>query len=769
MKRKLLAISVFYMLGIFMSPVIDINSSIFILFVSVLMLITGRIFLKKQTFYISLVLIMGLGNFQYHLYRDLQISKVSPYYQSERVVSGKVVSIPKNEEGKQKFYINTQTIGRERVRTKIYITYSGKEEIKYGDKIKGNCYIFIPKTYENEGVFNYLEHNFQKGVFAFGSIRNVTLTKRDLKFYNPFDLGNFLAEKVSEISEKFFDGGVLAVFKGLFIGDKSLMDSSLKEMFSKSGLSHIVAVSGSHVNAFLSVIMVMFFFLAPKGRVSRAIYIAFVFVFVIMTGAEPSAVRSGIMCILMQLSYILKREVDNLTNLSFACAIMLLINPLSAFDTGFLLSASATLGIIIFAIPLKEKLKFIKSPILGELIAVTLSAQFFTMPIIINNFNYINFLSIIANVLVVPLLPMFIFGAILLFAVSFIEPVAKVIALFLEGIIYFILYVAKFTSQTKIFSAQVGDMDLVFIVSYILFIVLLGLYLYNQRKEIKKFAFIMFSVSVIINGGFYILDSNKLRIDFINVGQGDACLVRTPKNYSFLIDGGGLNNYDVSSYILEPFLDSKGVFMLDGAVLSHYHDDHAQGILGLVKAGRVKNLILPDCDNESEMKAELIKYAKIAGTKVHFISMGESIRTDGGVKFSVLSGIKNSSLDTYSQNELTAVLRLVYNGFSVLFTGDMTAQIEKELMDRNVFIDSDVLKVAHHGSKYSTSKEFLMRVTPAISVISVGDNPYGHPSEEVLERLAEANSKVFRTDINKTISFVVNNRGEVKVKTYRGG
>ncbi len=256
--------------------------------------------------------------------------------------------------------------------------------------------------------------------------------------------------------------------------------------------------------------------------------------------------------------------------------------------------------------------------------------------------------------------------------------------------------------------------------------------------------------------------ADGLELVFVDVGQGDAMFMRTRSGETWLIDGGEDDMYQTE---LLPFLKSQGVDRLDYAVVTHYHNDHTGGIFQLLKSGRIKTLILPDYVPNSKAKTGLLKNAEVSHTTVLDISAGDMLETsDKDLKISVLHP-EEGGFDTDNENSNSAVLRLDYFDSSVLLTGDLEEDAEKDLLLKYE-LEVDVLKVGHHGSATSTCSEFLKTVNPTYAVISSGeDNRYGHPHYEVLDRLENEDTRVYRTDRDGDITFVLNEGGIVGIST----
>jgi len=263
---------------------------------------------------------------------------------------------------------------------------------------------------------------------------------------------------------------------------------------------------------------------------------------------------------------------------------------------------------------------------------------------------------------------------------------------------------------------------------------------------------------------FALAGNNNLQVYFLNVGQGDSAFVKTPENHQIVIDGGPDLSASGKISNLMPFWDKT----IDVIVLSHPEKDHMQGLMDILKKYRANYILDSGIKKDSaEYKEweEILENQKRLGAKIIAVKAGDIVKL-GNVSINILFPYENfyGKKTEDSTNESCVVLNLVFGKNSFLFTGDISTKSEKELIaSSDTAIDTDVLKVSHHGSKYSTSEEFLKFISPEFAVICVGKNSYGHPTPEVLQRLEKFGIKVLRTDTNGDIKFV-SDGNSVKLK-----
>jgi competence protein ComEC len=497
--------------------------------------------------------------------------------------------------------------------------------------------------------------------------------------------------------------------------------------------------------------------------VKEAVYLliaAILPIYVILTGGESSIVRAGFMGMLFFLFIIFGKKLDSVMILSFVCITMLLVNPSFAFDLGFQLSFLMTF-ILMTSISFLHAKSF-----LVLLITTSFMCSFFSFPIIIYNFYEFSLWSIPLNILYIPLV------SFVLFPVSVLVFLLVVLLHVSVGIItypveFLFVHAASFLN---LFHGLYGSVLLGKPSMYIVFLYFAALiYLFykwerNERFQIKNL--LPFLIVIIIQFiSPYI--SPAAFVTFINVGQGDSILIELPfRKGVYLIDTGGSfsfeqeewekpnEKFDVTKKNVIPFLKARGIKKLDGLILSHGDMDHAGGALLLIEKFPIDYLLMPN-NKPNELEKEIQTKAKRAGIQIQYLNSGIQWERDGS-KFYVL----HPSDKQLSSNNQSVILWTKIYHTSLLFTGDIEEEGEKETMLKYRSLNADILKVAHHGSKTSSTASFIEKVSPKFGVISVGkNNIYGHPNDEVLQRLIQNKVKIYRTDLNGDILFKINKNG----------
>ena len=301
---------------------------------------------------------------------------------------------------------------------------------------------------------------------------------------------------------------------------------------------------------------------------------------------------------------------------------------------------------------------------------------------------------------------------------------------------------------------------------------LIAAYKYHFIQHKKKYKKRIFIISLLIVLVFYIFHfiPKNLKIYFVDVGQGDCTFIVTPKNKTILIDGGGSmgSDFDVGESTLLPYILDRGYKKIDLMFISHFDQDHIGGLFTILKELKVNRVCISKQEENSQNYKKFLEIVEEKDIPVSTVKIGDKIKIEKSLYFDILWP-KKEQIEENKINNNAIVMKLIYNGFSCLFTGDIEKVAEDKIVnlykDKSV-LESDILKVAHHGSKTSTTEEFLKLVNPKICLIGVGkNNLFGHPSSEVIERIEKSNVKIYRTDMNGEINIIINKRGKYKIRS----
>ena len=605
-----------------------------------------------------------------------------------------------------------------------------------GDLFHFEGAISFPAAPTNPGEFDYRDYLNKHGVSYVLDVDSFELISDGGILYV---ISNKFAEFVYKtrlfvsdniISRSTGDSGPLIT--ALCLGDTSYLTSEVKSSFSLASCSHLIAVSGTHFTGFLA-----FFTFMEKDHSRRRSYKYIMLVLYIlvgfMTGFRESVTRACIMCICSLFAR------DRLSGICLAGIIMMMADPFAALSSGFQMSIAACLGIMMFAGRIKT---FLILHHIGEnfasMIAAAAASHIGLLPFYDAaqiRLSPINFISQIAGSLLVSMICM-------IFIPVFVLCIAGLFAaLYPVELLCDLLSIAvNFAANNSGFAINCGRYgSCCFWGLYVMLLfVIMPDCVIRKMLRLPAFSAGALSIGMLM---FELMFPTELTVIFIDVGQGDSCLIITPE-YSVLIDGG---KYDEGNSV-EGVLDWYGIDKVDIAFVTHWDEDHCGGICYLYHKDRIGEVYSP------------VECPESIGNE-HFVDgvITASVNTCFDLGYDSLISVLGPSYISDDSNEDSLVLELVHDGWKVLYTGDIGFDTENRLISEGILEDCDVLKVAHHGSRYSTGDAFLKTVKPEIAVISVGyHNSYGHPAKETVERLRENGCKIERTDYRGAIVFEIN-------------
>ncbi len=646
---------------------------------------------------------------------------------------------------------NSDFNSKEKIRCEISLsTLPALEEGKaylpcLGERVllRGSWQDFSKAT--NPGEFDYAKYYAVEGIV--GGVAEAEVLQRGSSYW-------WLREKLFQCKLKWvnnlyavFEPKEASVLAKMLLGEGGL-DEEIRNLYQSAGIAHILSISGLHISM---IGMGLYYLLRKCGMGLRGAAVMggmVIILYGMLTGFGVSACRAVGMYLIHMLGEIWGKTYDMLTAMGVLCVVMLAGNPRLVYHSGYLLSFSSVCGVGLLAPLLQVKLPFLQArpydkrrlrwfkKLLEKTwvgFSLSLSVTLFTLPIQLYFFYKIPVYSVFLNLLVIPFVSIvMILGFVIMFfpVLRFLCPVETGIFAWFEWLCMTFQKIPGHTWLT-------GKPDMWKVLVY--YISLMGIIL-GAKKLRRRYCYGGFVALVLFVG---IRWYRGYQITFLDVGQGDCAVVETKDGQCFLFDCGSGNKSNVGEKILIPFLQYQGIGKVDGIFLSHPDSDHINGVLQIIQSKDVKigKIILPDYEGAEAAFAELLQY--VPAKQVAYVSAGMQFAEEG-VRLTCLHPSK--AYRTSEDNEASACYFLEMDGRSVLFTGDVSAEQEKavlEALERQCDVSVDVLKVAHHGSRFSTSAEFLEAIKPQVAVISCGrNNLYGHPHAEVLERLEEAGCQV---------------------------
>lgn len=714
-----------------------------------------------------------IGSFEAMFAQSRQLGSFDSFGGEEVEINGYIASAPEVKDDKVTYTV--QVCGIRKGYKQQLSKNSGKVILKtlikddtcffdYGTEVTFDGRLTQPGGVRNPGGFDYRMYLAQKGVGATVFAYPYMIRKGEgVKGNFLIKAGLTIRGRIVHVIENSLPKQQAGLLNGMLIGYREGLSDEVREAFSDAGLMHIMAVSGANVAFMILPVSLLLKLLGVRRKAANLMLIAFLNLFVCVTGFEPSVLRAVFMACVLLVSSLLYREPDVYSAIAVSCIIMLAINPSMLFNIGFQLSYAATLGIVMLYPNISKLIscRFIPKKA-ADILGATLAAQAGVLPITLIHFNKISLISVIPNILAAPLLEIItILGAIMAIVGQFTIVLSRLIGYLNNIFLTALLYITKWSSSVPYASVTTITPSLTIAVLYYTAVWFLLWYkpLKGLRLNIRHV-----SVALSLAAALCLTSSIKpvnIEIVFLDVGQGDSAFIRTYTGKTVLIDGGGSSNPAIASRVGEltvvPFLLDYGTGSLDAVIATHAHADHTQGLIDVLDTIKVRRLIIPSLADESCFSALLGKAGE-KGIPVSRCSRGEIIRLDDHTSMYVLSPEKGCAVDTELLNNTSLVLKLCYGETSVMFMGDAQREVEEGLIAESAAppvaemsveaaaLKADVIKIGHHGSDTSTSEGFLLAVNPEAAVISTGKNNFGHPSPNILELLNDNKVEYFRTD-----------------------
>ena len=643
----------------------------------------------------------------------LNIKKESIYNEQTNSITGVITNIYYGDE-KVTIYLK----GKENV----LVTYYSNDNTKLvlGDQIKVIGTFSKPSNNTTNYLFNYKNYLNRRNIYYLVTAKKIVKIKNNRNIYY------YIKQK---IINHLGNNPYLNTF---LLGDKHLINRDSIRSYQENGISHLFAISGMHIALIATIVnKILRRYLSEES--SFKITSIILIIYLLLVGFSPSILRGVLFYILFTINRIYYFYIKPINIFLFIISFSLIINPNYIYDVGFQYSYIISLTLISLSDKLASKNYFI------SLLKVSVASFISSIPISLYNFYQLNILSIFYNLLYVPLVSIIIFPfSIIVFLIKPLEPLYDYLIILLEKSSLFLSNI----SLGKIIFKRLPT----FI--YIIYFILIILYILYKSKK----AIIIFFLLLIIHFLIPYFDNSKY-VEFIDVGQGDSILIKENKK-SILIDTGGRRNNEIFFNTTKPILKSSGINKINTLIISHGDYDHMGEAINLVNNFKVEKVIL-NCGELNDLEQDLIKV--LAKKKIPYYSCIKELNIDNNKLYFLQTNLYDN------ENDNSNVIYTEIDGYKFMFMGDASITTEKEILDKYNLPNIDVLKVGHHGSRSSSSKEFINEINPKYSIISVGkNNKYGHPNKEILDNLKE--SKIYRTDEDGSIIFKIKNN-KLKIET----
>lgn len=579
------------------------------------------------------------------------------------------------------------------------------------------------------------------------------------------------AQSLRETAEALFLPEEAGLFSALLTGERSGLEESFYAALKRCGLAHVVAVSGMHLNLLAGMAMLLD---GRKNRRRRALLtIPAVVLFMAMTGFPASVVRAGIMELTLLLAGAVGREEDWPTALSAALLALLAHNPNAAADVGLQLSFAAVVGIRLFSGRIDGRLTALlrvertgdkDKPVPLRLLraaarfatgtlAATLGAMVFTTPLTVAYFGYVSLIAPLANLLCLWAVTFaFTLGAAAVALGCLWLPLGRLLAPAAALPARYLLWLALGLAKAPFAAVPMNNTYLWLWLGFV-YVLLAAWLLVKQERKNPLLPLAAGAVGLAAALGLTALTftAGDLTVTVLDVGQGLSVALHS-EGHTVIVDCGG-SGADDPGDVAADYVQSLGGGGVDLLVLTHYHTDHANGVERLLERVEVRAVALPDVERDDPLRARITALAADRGVEVFFLT------DDADAAFGQASLHIYAPLGAGDTNEEGLSVLVSCGDFDALITGDMGASVERRLVKYGHLPDTEVLVVGHHGSRYASSETLLLAAAPEYAVISVGNNTYGHPAEETLERLAAAGCAIYRTDWMGSVTFTVEKEG----------
>ena len=671
--------------------------------------------LQSKYLFKFLALVFVIGSFLFTRFYCFE----SKYNESDKVFIGEVTKIRTTSSK-----LTLEIKGRE----KLIINYQFKEgqkldNLAYGDKIlvRGNLVEPTKNTIPNS--FDYKKYLYNKKIYYIVEADKINKIENNNNYL--YTIKNILYKKINTMKSSSY-------IKTFILGDNSDISADIKEEYQNIGVSHLFSISSSHIYFISTIICYYLDRITYNKKIKRIIVNVFLIFFLLLLGIIPSLLRAILMYSLSTFNYLFRLNIKKIDIMMLVIILAIIIDPFIIYDIGFIYSYLISLFLIIFTNRIRKKKG------INKVIYTTLISFFASLPITIYNSYEINIISILVNVLLIPIV------STIIFPLSIIALILPFLDSFLYQLISLLENFTIFISSIEITIINFPKPNIIIIIIYYIILLI------TLHKP--KLSYLLLITILIIKASPY-LDGDTNIVAF-DVGQADCLLIQFPYNKkNILIDTG--NNY--SEYKIKNiinYLKSKGISKINYLVISHGDYDHIGGSFYLVNNFKVENVIF-NRGKFNDLEKKLITVLEKRNIK-YFQNIKELNLNNNRLYF-----LNNKLYD--DENDNSTIIYTEISGIKILLMGDAEMEVERYILEKYNLKNIDILKVGHHGSRTSSHKEFIDSINPKYSIISVGkNNRYGHPNKEVLNNLN--NSKIYRTDLDGSIMFKIK-KDRLKIET----
>jgi len=738
-----------------------------------------------------LLLFIAAGSLAFNLAVNKVSGNVQDYHEQQCTLVGMVANEPLWHDDRVVFPLELDRVivrGEERaaagtVRATLYFNDGAAPALSYGQQISVRGLLLVPRGKRNPGGFDYGAFLQTRGMAAafYGEARSLEVYgfSADLSPFRRISLE--LRERMTALLRAQLPPAAGGLLVAILLGERHALEPAVEEAVRRTGVAHMLSVSGLHVALLAAMLFLLCNRLGVKGWPACLFIIFFLFAYAYITGMEPATLRSFVMIALGLFALCLGRRQDLPTAVAAAALVTLIYNPLLLFQTGLQLSYAATISLVTFAAPLQQALlktlarlplaRF--SPYLqgqvAALTAVTVAAQVGTLPIIAYTFKEISLVALPANILILPVMALLLGAGLIAAILGLVVPLFAFLPMLVAyPLLAYTLWLTETLGALSFAAMPVLPPRLLEISIYYMILILIVwrgkelprfflAFAHYLRLKARPFHFIAATMLLLaLPAGWWGLlpavAQRPLEVVFLDVGQGDAIFIRTPGGQNILLDGGGRPAFQeeierVGRLVVVPYLEYRRVRELDMVIISHPHEDHYGGLLAVLDKIPARLLVTNKHEVDEASYLRLLDLVAEKEIPHLFLERGDRLSLEDHLWMEVLNPPSLLFTGTGSdENNNSLVLRLHHRAVSFLLTGDIENEAALWMLAEDLLPPSNVLKVPHHGGYMASFADLLGAVDPQVAVIPVGRNTFGHPHPHILELLEAREIEYYRSD-----------------------
>lgn len=733
--RKIMQFTLIYILGIILGY--QLVSFYILLLTGFFLILAVVVIYQEPTRAVIILLAFTLGIVMVGMHNEVDES-LRPFENETVEVTGQVK--PKLV-GKGRYILQLESINKTKLKDKplllVQFRKDNEESLAWKDTVRLRGSLKALEIGTNPGEFSEKKYwNKQKVNQKLFVLGPVELLKQD---QGVFAKSYYVREKIYNQISRLFPEKQSGIILGVILGDKGSLDEHYYDLFQKMGIAHIFAVSGLHVGCILAAYFLASRFLYFPKILNLVIAMLLLAFYSLITGLSPSVIRASIMGLLVLCATNLLRYKDIYTIISTSALIILLLKPLALFSVSFQLSFITVWGLVYFR-PIAQEIFCHFPSKVQKTMSIPVAAQIASLPIVVYYFNLASFIAPLINVLIVGLVSLLVPFLIVTILLSFISP------LLVSPLVFFINFlldgIMVFSDVSmKVFSNSYRYLPSPPIIGILVYYLTLAFF--REYKVIKRYLAkktrIITSVILIVSLLLLIIPINRgMIITFLDVGQGDSCVIQSKGGKKIVIDGG------IGHITLFNYLKHIGTNKVDLLVLSHPDADHINGLFKVLESLTVNTLLVPpDAYNNDALK-ELKSIAKGKKTKIIEGKEGMKINLSNKLELDIIAP-NPRHLNALDVNNASLVFTCTYENLKILFTGDVENKGIEKLSP--LLKEVEIIKVPHHGSNSSDLSELYDKTQPDMAIVSAGrNNRYNHPHPEIVQKLNKRKIKTLRTD-----------------------